>query len=327
MKPNRIAIVGAGAIGGLLGARLANAGAELSVLEKDARLEQIRQQGLRVLDESQQNLQVYPCAISDSADDLGPQDLIVLGMKANQIADAAPGLVPLFHSETVVMTVQNGLPWWYFERHGGDLEGLSLQSLDPGGVIRKAISIERIIGCVAYPAAELEESGLVRLVEGNRFSVGEPSGELTERVERIVTMLKEAGFKSYALTDIRSELWLKAWGALAFNPISALTGATMIEICRCPSSRKLVERMMLEAQAVAERLGIAFRVSVEKRIAGAEAVGQHKTSMLQDFESGREPELKAVLTVFVELAEKLDIEVPVLKAIESCTQLAARRFS
>jgi 2-dehydropantoate 2-reductase len=255
--------------------------------------------------------------------DAGPQDAVLLTVKAHQVRDVLPELPALFAPHTTVVTMINGVPWWYFHRLAGPYEGRTLASVDPDGAIGATIEPERIVGSVVYPAAELVEPGLVRVVEGNRFSLGEPSGERTERAEQLSQALMRAGFKAPVSRDIRSELWVKLWGNLSFNPISALTQATLEEICRFPPTRALAAAMMREAQVVAEKLGVRFKISLEQRIAGAEAVGAHKTSMLQDVQAGRALELQALVGAVVELGRITDTPTPSIDAIYAATGLLA----
>ena len=317
----KICVVGAGAIGGLLGARLAIAGETVTLIARGAHLEAIRARGLEVA--MQDGAVVHTADVTAIGDlkECGPQDLVILGVKAHQIPPIAGGLPALFGPETVVLTTQNGIPWWYFQRHGGPLDGTVLDALDPGGVIAGAIAPERIIGCIAYPAAEIAGPGRIRHVEGSRFPVGELDGSVTERVNALSGTLQRAGFKSPVLDDIRSEIWLKAWGNLSFNPISALTHSTLADICGFPPTRDLAARMMTEAQAVAGKLGISFRVSLERRIAGAERVGRHKTSMLQDTESGKALETEALIGAVAELGRLTGTPTPSIDAVCALTRL------
>ena len=319
----KICVVGAGAIGGLLGARLAVAGEDVTLIARGAHLEAIRARGLEVT--MNDGAMVHAADITATSDmkQCGPQDLVILGVKAHQIEPIAGELPCLFGPETIVLTTQNGIPWWYFQRHGGPLDGTVLDSLDPGGVIADAIAPERIVGCIAYPAAEITAPGRIRHIEGTRFPVGELDGVATERVGALSETLQRAGFKVPVLQNIRSEIWLKAWGNLSFNPISALTHATLIDICRFPPSRELAAKMMTEAQDVAAKLGISFRVPLEKRIAGAERVGKHKTSMLQDAESGKALETEALIGAVAELGRLTATPTPSIDAVYALTRLLA----
>ncbi len=317
----KVCVVGAGAIGGLLGARLAVAGEEVALVARGAHLEAIRARGLEVTMNDGAVVRAVDIVATSDIRECGRQDLVVLGVKAHQIAGIAGELPALFGRGTVVLTTQNGIPWWYFQRHGGPLEGTVLDSLDPDGTIAAAIAPERIIGCIAYPAAEITAPGRIRHIEGTRFPVGELDGSVTDRVRALSEMLQRAGFKSPVLENIRSEIWLKAWGNLSFNPISALTHATLADICRFAPSRDLAARMMTEAQEVAAKLGISFRVPLEKRIAGAERVGRHKTSMLQDAEAGKTLETGALIGAVVELGRLTGTPTPAIDAVCALTRL------
>jgi len=235
---------------------------------------------------------------------------VVLAVKAHQVAAVAGRIGKLFGPDTVVVTMQNGIPFWYFHRHGGEYEGRSVHSVDADGTLARAIPPERILGCVVYPAAELTAPGAIRHIEGNRFPLGELDGSTSERVVRVGACFERAGFKSPVLDDIRAEIWLKLWGNLSFNPISALAHSTLVDICQYPLTRELAANMMREAEGVAARLGISFRVSLERRIAGAEKIGKHKTSMLQDVEAGREPEIDALVGSVIELARMTGTPTP-----------------
>ena len=259
--------------------------------------------------------------------DAGPQDAVLLTVKAHQVGDLLPELRDLFGPRTMVVTMINGIPWWYFHRLPGAYEGASLASVDPGGRIAEHIEPERIIGSVVYPAAELVEPGVVRLIEGNRFTLGELDGSRSERIQALSQALMRAGFKAPVAKDIRTELWVKLWGNLSFNPISALTHATLEEICRFPASRALAAGMMAEAQAVAEKLGVQFKITLDQRIAGAEAVGAHKTSMLQDVEHGRALEIDALVGSVVELGCLTGTPTPMIDAIHAAAKLLAHTLA
>src|SRR4051794_29753136 len=278
----RVCIVGAGAIGGLLGARLALAGQDVSVLARGENLAAIRANGLTLIEPDGSTAVTRDVRAEGTMAALGPHDVVVLALKAHQIVEIADELGNLYDDSTVVVPLQNGVPWWFFQKFGGPFDGRRLMSLDPDGVIERNIPADRIVASVAYPAAERDAPGAIRLVEGDRLPVGELDGARTERVAGIAKVFSDAGFVSRVMSDIRAHLWVKAWGNLSMNPISALTGATLGQICRWPPTRSLAADMMAEAGAVAERLGLRIRVSIEQRIEGAEAVGEHKTSMLQD---------------------------------------------
>ena len=317
----KITIVGAGAIGGLLAAKLAMAGEAVTVIARNRNLAAINAQGLRLLlpDGSSQHARAVRAVHAPAA--AGPQDAVLLTTKAHQVRELLPGLRALFGPETMVVSMVNGMPWWYFQRLGGPFDGRTLVSVDPDGALATGIEVERVIGSIVYPAAELVEPGVVRLIEGNRFTLGELDGQRTPRIEALSRALMAAGFKAPVSRDIRAELWVKLWGNLSFNPISALTHATLEDICRFPLSRELAARMMTEARVVAEKLGVEFKLSLDQRIAGAESVGAHKTSMLQDVERGRALELQALVGSVVELARITDTPTPTIDAIYAATAL------
>ncbi len=318
----KICIIGAGAIGGLMGARFALAGEQVIFVERDtAHLDAINKKGLKLLMHDGEELVAGDVKAVASMDQAGTQDLVIIAVKAYQIPLIAPKMRVLFAPETTVMTIQNGIPWWYFHKHGGEFDGRRIEAVDPGGVINANIELDRIIGCVVYPAAEVIAPGVIKHVEGNRFPVGELDGSHSARAEAISQTFTRAGFKSFVLDDIRSEIWLKAWGNLSFNAISALTQATLMDICQFTPTRELAARMMEEAQAIAHKFGIQFRHTIEKRIAGAESVGKHKTSMLQDVEAGRALEIEALVGAVVELGKLTQTPTPHIDAIYACTKL------
>jgi len=316
-----ICIVGAGAIGGYLGARLAHAGAEVTLVARGATLEALRSRGLTLI-EAGGEVTVRP-RIAASPTEAGAHDVVVLGVKAHQLAPLIGELPALFHSDTTVVPMQNGIPWWYFHGLAGPHEGRRVDAVDPGGAIGVAIPAKSVIGCVVYPACEIVAPGVIRHIEGNRFPLGELDGSLTPRVQAISALFAHAGLKAPVLEDIRSEIWLKLWGNLAFNPISALTRTTLDRICAEPGTRSLAAGMMQEAQQVAERLGASFRVSIERRIEGAAKVGAHRTSMLQDVEAGRQTEIEALVGAVIELARLTATPVPRIEAVYACTRLLA----
>ena len=320
-------IVGAGAIGGYLGVKLAMAGEDVTFIARNKNLAAINSQGFRLLlpDGSEQHASSVR-AVQNPAD-AGAQDVVLLTTKAHQVRDLLPGLRELFGPDTLVVTMINGVPWWYFQRLGGAFDGRSLVSVDPDGSLASGIEVERIIGSVVYPAAELVAPGVVRLIEGNRFTLGELDGQRTPRIEALSKSMMAAGFKAPVSRDIRTEMWVKLWGNLSFNPISALTHATLEDICRFPLGRDLAARMMTEARAVGEKLGVEFKISLEQRIAGAQAVGAHKTSMLQDVEHGRALELQALVGSVVELARITDTPTPTIDAIYAATALLGQTLA
>jgi len=320
----KIAIVGAGAIGGYLGAKLAIAGEDVTFIARNRNLEAIRANGFRLqLEDGSEQHAPTAKAVQRMAE-AGPQDAVLLTVKAHQVRDLLPDLRELFGPQTMVVTMINGVPWWYFHKLGGPYDGQALRSVDPDGLLAQHIEPERVIGSVVYPAAELVAPGVVKVIEGNRFTLGEPDGSRSPRIEALSQAMIRAGFKSPVSKDIRGEIWVKLWGNLSFNPISALTHATLQDICRFPLSRELAARMMGEAQAVGEKLGVEFKISLDKRIAGAEAVGAHKTSMLQDVENGRALELEALVGSVVELGRITGTPTPTIDAIYAAVSLLGK---
>jgi 2-dehydropantoate 2-reductase len=320
----KIAIIGVGAIGGYVGIRLALAGEDVTFIARGANLEALRSRGIRLLTADGSEQSVPKVTATDDYAAAGAQDLVILAMKAHQVEAVAPEVPKLFGPDTVVIPMQNGIPYWYFHRHAGELAGTRVQSVDPSGLIAGHIPCERVIGCVVYPAAELVSPGVIKHVEGNRFPVGEPDGTTSERVTRVSECFGKAGLQAPILDDIRAEIWLKLWGNLTFNPISALSRATLADICGYAPSRAIAAAMMTEAQTVAGKLGITFRVSLERRIAGAQKVGHHKTSMLQDVEAARTLEIDALLGSVVELARLTDTPTPHIDTVYALTKLLAK---
>lgn len=321
----KVAIIGAGAIGGYVGAKLALAGEDLTFIVRGANLAAIREHGLRlIMADGAEHLAAHVGA-TDNYDEAGPQELVILAMKAHQVETVARDVPKLFGPDTAVVTMQNGIPYWYFHEHGGAaLEGTRVQSVDPNGVIGECIPASRVIGCVVYPASELIAPGVVKHIEGDRFPIGELDGSSSERVSRISACFTKAGFKAPVLDNIRAEIWLKLWGNLTFNPISALSHSTLVDICQFPLTRALAASMMNEAQAVAHKLGIEFRVTLDKRIAGAEKIGKHKTSMLQDIEAGRAPEIDALVGSVVELGRLTDTPTPHIDTVYALVKLLGK---
>jgi len=319
----KIVIAGAGAIGGYIGAHLARIGADVVLFARGPHLAAMRERGLRVESEDS-GFEVHPHVTGDLAS-IGVADVVILGVKAHGLTALAPQLKPLFGPDTAVVSTQNGIPWWYFQQHGGALDGLHLESVDPGGVIADSIESKRVIGSLVYFATEIVAPGVIRHDEGNRVSFGEPDGSRSERCRRLAEALIAAGFRCPITTRMRHEIWVKLLGNIAFNPISALTGATLAQMTRHPETSRLVREIMAEAESVAAKLGITLPISIDQRIAGAEKVGEHKTSMLQDLEVGRPLELDAIAGAVVELASRLDVAVPATRAIYACTKLLSER--
>jgi 2-dehydropantoate 2-reductase len=320
----KICVVGAGSIGGMLGARLALAGEDVTLIARGPHLEAIRKHGLKLVAHDGTEHVAQNLKATSSMAEAGTQDLVILGMKAQQLPPVAAELRVLFGSDTVVVPTQNGIPFWYFQGHGGELDGRVVEAVDPGGVCLKNIGKERIVGCVVYPAAEIAAPGVIHVIEGDRFPIGELDGSESDRAKRISEAFIRAGYKSPILPNIRSEMWLKLWGNLTFNPISALSHSTLVDICQYPLSRDLAAKMMIEAQTIANKLGIEFRVPLERRIAGAEKVGKHKTSMLQDVEAGRALEVDALVGAVVELGRMTNTPTPHIDAVYALTKLLDR---
>jgi 2-dehydropantoate 2-reductase len=320
----KIAIIGAGAIGGYVGVKLALAGEDVTFIVRGANLKAIREHGMKlIMGDGSEYVARHVKATGDYAE-AGPQELVILAMKAHQVAAVVNDLPQLFGSDTAVVTMQNGIPFWYFHKHGGEFEGSRVHSVDPTGIVSEKIPAQRVIGCVVYPASELIAPGVVRHIEGDRFPVGELDGSASARVTQISACFQNAGFKSPVLDNIRAEIWLKLWGNLTFNPISALSHSTLVDICRFPLTRELAASMMREAQTIANKLGIEFRISLDKRIAGAEKVGKHKTSMLQDIEAGRAPEIDALVGTVVELGRLTNTPTPHTDTVYALVKLLAR---
>jgi 2-dehydropantoate 2-reductase len=322
----KIAVIGAGAIGGLVGARLALAGEEVTFIVRGANLQAIRSHGIKLIEQDGQ-ARVAAAKATDDYGQAGPQDLVVLAVKAHQVAAVADQVGKLFGPDTVVVTMQNGIPFWYFHRHGGPFEGHTVRSVDPDGDLARQIPPARVLGCVVYPAAVLTAPGVIQHIEGERFPLGELDGSTSGRILAVSECFQRAGFKSPVLDNIRAEIWLKLWGNVSFNPISALSHSTLVDICQHPLTRGLATEMMREAEAVATKLGIAFRVALERRIAGAEKIGKHKTSMLQDVEAGRGPEIDALVGSVVELARMTGTPTPHIDSAYALVKLLEKTIA
>ena len=319
----KICVVGAGAIGGYLAVKLAQMGHDVSVVIRGANLKAVREHGMKLVmaDGTEHLAKVHA---TDRISELGEQDIVILGMKAHQVAAVAAEIPALLGPESIIVTAQNGVPWWYFHKHGGTYQGRRVEAVDPGGIISAHLDVERVIGCIVYPACEIVAPGVIQHIEGNRYSLSELDGADTPRIRILADVLRQAGFKAPIVSDIRSEIWIKLWGNLSFNPISALTHATLVDICDFGPSRELVARMMREGQVIGEKLGVNFKVTLDKRIAGAAAVGKHKTSMLQDIETGRPIELEALVGSVIEMGKITDSPTPNIEAVYALTALLAR---
>jgi 2-dehydropantoate 2-reductase len=317
----KVAVVGAGAIGGYLGARLSAAGDEVTFIARGPNLERLRASGVKLIEEDGSEVIARDVRAFQRPAEAGVHDVLLLTLKAHQVGPIAHELHHMCHADTSIVTMQNGIPWWYFHNHGGEYAGRPVRAADPDGIIAQHIDPARVIGSVVYPATQLIAPGVVQVVEGNRFTLGELDGSSTPRVKTLADHLQRARFKVRTTDDIRGEIWLKLWGNLSFNPISALSHATLVDICRYPQTRALAADMMAEAEAIANKLGVRFKLGIERRIAGAEKVGAHKTSMLQDIEQGRPIELEALLGAIVELGALTETPTPHIAAVYAVTSL------
>lgn len=317
----KICVVGAGSIGGMMGVKMHNAGEDVTLIARGPHLEAIKANGLKlIMNDGTTELAEGVAATSDIGS-VGEQDLVILGVKSHQIAPIVDEINGLLGAESTLLTVQNGVLWWYFQLLGGQYDGRQVKTVDPDGVLRDGIDPHRILGTIAYPAAEIVEPGVIRHIEGMRFPVGELDGVEKERTRNVSEALNRCGFKSFIIEDIRAETWLKVLGNLTFNPISALTHSTLVDICQHPPARELIDKMMTECREVAARLGVEIRLSNERRIEGAEKVGKHKTSMLQDIEVGKALELESLIGTVVELAELTDVKVPCIESVYALIRL------
>ena len=317
----KIGIYGAGAIGGYLAVPLANAGHEVTCIARGAHLAAMKKDGLKLRAGSEE--QVARVACTDDPNEAGPQDVLIVTLKAHQAYESAANFLPLLGRDTPVVTAMNGVPWWYFYKLTGPFENHRLQSVDPGGWQWETLGPERAIGCVVYPATEIEAPGVIVHKYGNKFTLGEPDGSISERCQALSAALEGAGFRAPVRDNIRDDIWIKLWGNLCFNPISALTGATLDIVATNTATRILSRCMMLEAQSVGEALGVHFRVDVHRRINGAAEVGAHKTSMLQDLERGRPLEIDALVTAVQEMGRLVGIETPYIDSVLGLIQQRA----
>ncbi len=320
----KITIIGAGAIGGYVGVKLALAGEDVTFIVRGKNLEAIKKNGMKLIMNDGTELVAKDVKATNNYDEVGPQDMVIIALKAHQVDAVANDVPKLFGSDTVVVTMQNGIPFWYFHKHGGPHEGKRVETVDPTGLCAEKIPAERILGCVVYPASALIAPGVVKHIEGDRFPIGELDGSTTERAQKVSETFIKAGFKSPILENVRAEIWLKLWGNLSFNPISSLSHATLVDICQYPLTRDLAANMMTEAQTIANKLNITFRVPLERRIRGAEKVGKHKTSMLQDVEAGRAPEIDALVGSVVELGRITNTDTPYINAVFALVKLLAK---
>ena len=317
-----VCIYGAGAIGGYLGLQLALAGEDVTLIARGPHLEAMQKSGLKLHINGEERIAFLRC--TDAPAKVGPQDYLIITLKSHSVPGIVDTIQPLLNPETAVVMAVNGIPFWYFYGLEGAWQDYRIQSVDPRGEQWEKIGPERVIGCVIYPAAEVLEPGIIRHIDGNRFSIGEPTGEKTDRITKLSEILRSAGLKAPIRSHIRNEIWVKLWGNLCFNPISALTHATLDVIAGDSGTHAIARGMMLEAQAIGEKLGVRFGIDVEKRIAGAAAVGAHKTSMLQDLERGRPMEIDALLTVVQELGRLVKVATPTIDVVLPLTQQRAR---
>lgn len=320
----KICIYGAGAIGGYMAVMMKRAGVDVSLIARGPHLAAIRENGLKLLIDGQELVAEMPA--TKVAAELGPQDFVVVGLKAHQAWESAEDMAPLFGPDTAVVTAQNGVPWWYFYGLEGPYEDLRLSSVDPGDRQWNAIGPERVIGATVYPATEITEPGVVKHIYGDAFGLGEPNRQKTARLKAFGDALEAGGLKARYYDDIRDDIWLKLWGNLCFNPISALTRATLDVVATDPGTRALAKNMMLEAQAIGEKLGARFKVDVERRVDGAAKVGAHRTSMLQDVEAGKPIELDALLSSVQEMGRLVGVETPYVDAVLALARQMGRSF-
>lgn len=318
----KICIFGAGAIGGYMGAKLAEAGADVSLVARGPHLDAMRKNGLTLIEDGESK--TLPVTVSDNPEDLGPQDYVIVTLKAHSVPPVVDKMQPLIGEGTTIVSGVNGVPWWYFHKIGGALEGTRLESVDPGNAQWDGFGPDNVLGCVVYPAAEVSEPGVIKHIEGTRFSLGEPSGERSERAMKLSKALSAAGLKAPVRPKIRDEIWVKLWGNLSFNPISALTHATLDVLCTDPGTREVARNMMLEAQAIAESLGVKFPIDVDRRIQGGADVGAHRTSMLQDLDAGRPMEIDALVGSVQELGRVTGTPTPTIDTVLALIQLRGK---
>ena len=318
----KICIFGAGAIGGYMGAKLAKAGADVSLVARGPHLAAMRDKGLTLIEEGERF--TVPVTASEDPAELGPQDYVIITLKAHSVPPVVDRMQPLIGEGTTIVSGVNGVPWWYFHGLEGPLAQTHLESVDPGGAQWRGFGPDRVLGCVVYPAAEVIEPGTIRHIEGNRFSLGEPSGEKSERAMQLSQALNSVGLKAPVRPRIRDEIWVKLWGNLSFNPISALTHATLDVLCTDTGTRAVARAMMVEAQEIAEKLGVKFPIDVDKRIDGGAAVGAHRTSMLQDLDAGRPMEIDALVSAVQELGQLTQTPTPTIDTVLALIRLRAR---
>ena len=319
----KVCIFGAGAIGGYMGVKLAKAGADVSLVARGPHLAAMQEKGLTLIEEEGETTTV-PVTASDDPAALGVQDYVIVTLKAHSVPPVVSKMAPLIGPNTTIVSGVNGVPWWYFHKLEGAHEGTRLDSVDPGNVQWDGFGPDRVLGCVVYPAAEVIEPGVIKHIEGNRFSLGEPDGSKSDRAQALSKILANAGLKAPVRPKLRDEIWVKLWGNLSFNPISALTHATLDVLCTDEGTRAVARNMMVEAQEIAERLGVKFPIDVDRRIAGGAAVGAHRTSMLQDLDQGRPMEIDALVASVQELGRVTGVPTPTIDTVLGLTRLRAR---
>jgi 2-dehydropantoate 2-reductase len=318
-------IAGAGAIGAYIGARMAQAGFDVTLFARGPHLRAMQEHGVQVKS-SEGDFTAHP-TIAASLEEVGPVDVVFLGVKAHGLPHLAPHLKSVLGPDTTVVSTQNGIPWWYFQGFGGDWDGLRLERVDPGGVISAAIEAKQVVGSIVYFSTEITAPGVVQHIEGNRISLGEPDGSRSDRLRRIAEAMIASGLRCPVTTRIRHEIWVKVLGNASLNPVSALTRATLVQMVRDPGVCSVIRGIMQEVEAVSGKLGMELPVSIDQRIAGAEKVGEHKTSMLQDLEAGRPMELEALVGAVVELGERVGLPMTCTRTVYNCTKLLAESAS
>ena len=324
-SPMKFLIAGAGAIGAYIGARMAQAGFDVTLFARGPHLRAMQERGVQVKS-SEGDFAARPTIVG-SLEELGPVDVVFLGVKAHGLPQLAPQLKPVLGPNTTVVSTQNGIPWWYFQGFGGEWEGLRLERVDPDGIISSAIDPHRVLGSIVYFSTEITSPGVIQHIEGNRISLGEPDGTRSERSRQVAEALIASGLRAPVTTRLRQEIWVKALGNASFNPVSALTRATLAQMVRDPGVCSVIRNIMQEVEAVSRKLGMDLPVSIDQRIAGAEKVGEHKTSMLQDLEAGRPMELEALVGAVVELGERVGLPMTCTRTVYACTKLLAENNS
>jgi 2-dehydropantoate 2-reductase len=318
----RFLVAGAGAIGAYIGARMARAGLDVTLFARGPHLRAMQEHGVQV--KSTEGDFVARPTIAGSLEEVGPVDVVFLGVKAHGLPQLAPQLKPVLGPQTTVVSTQNGIPWWYFQGFGGELDGLRLERIDPGGMISSAIESRSVVGSIVYFSTEISSPGVIQHIEGNRISLGEPDGSRSDRCRQIAEALIASGLRCPVTARIRHEIWVKVLGNASLNPVSALTRATLVQMLRDPGVSSVIRNIMQEVEALSHKLGMELPVSIDQRMAGAEKVGEHKTSMLQDLEAGRPMELEALVGAVVELGERVGLSMPYTKTVYSCAKLLAQ---